>query len=204
MTRRVAIYARVSTNKDQTVENQTMYLTEWCEGRHHTLVAVYTDQGISGAKGRDKRPGLDAMLRDALLGKFDMVAVTDISRLGRSMQHLIEIVRDLDALRVDLFIRDQAIDTSTPAGQLFFHISGAFAEYQRALIREQTKLGLDRARRKGKRLGRPPVSNHKEQKIAALLKAGTPICRIRRIAQVGLSAIYRIKGEIAECPPPTN
>lgn len=201
---RVALYARVSTNKDQTVDNQLLALRDWAAGRGHTIVAEFKDEGISGAKGRDKRPGLDAMLKAAVLGKLDMVAVTALDRLGRSLPHLITTVGELEALKVGLFVRDLALDTSTPAGQLMFHVMGSLAQFERALIRERTLLGLDRARKQGKRLGRPTVSDHKEQKIAALLKAGTSINRIMRLAGVAKSVVYRIKKELEECPTTTN
>lgn len=200
MTRRVATYLRVSTHKDQTVENQRLVLADWIAARGYSLAAEFVDEGISGAKGRDKRPGLDALMKAAVLGKFDMVAVVELSRLGRSLSHLVQIGTELQALGVDLFLHRQALDSSTPFGRMQFGMLGVLAEYERDLIRERTLEGLARAKKQGKTLGRPTVSPGKEQKIAALLKAGTPINRIRRIAQVGVSAIYRIKKEMESCP----
>ena len=200
MTRRVATYLRVSTHKDQTVENQRLVLADWIAARGYSLAAEFVDEGISGAKGRDKRPGLDALMKAAVLGKFDMVAVVELSRLGRSLSHLVQIGTELQALGVDLFLHRQALDSSTPFGRMQFGMLGVLAEYERDLIRERTLEGLARAKKQGKTLGRPTVSPGKEHKIAALLKAGTPINRIRRIAQVGVSAIYRIKKEMESCP----
>ncbi|WP_329768239.1 recombinase family protein [Stenotrophomonas muris] len=105
---RVALYARVSTNKDQSVETQLFALRDWAVARGHEVVAEYADEGISGAKGRDKRPALDAMMKDAARGKFDMVAATALDRLGRSLQHLVGMVAELDALRVGLFVQNMA------------------------------------------------------------------------------------------------
>lgn len=201
---RVGLYARVSTNKDQTTENQLLALRDWAAGRGHTVAGEYIDQGISGTKGRDKRPGLDEMLRAATLGKLDMVAVTALDRLGRSLPHLVTTVGELEALKVGLFVRDLALDTSTPAGQLMFNIMGSLAQFERELIRERTLLGLERAKKQGKTLGRPKITPGKEQRIAALLKAGTPINRIMRLAGVAKSVVYRIKKEAEECPPTTN
>lgn len=195
---RVATYLRVSTNKDQTVENQRLALAEWAQGRGHSIVAEFVDEGISGAKGRDKRPGLDSMLRAAVAGKFDMLAVTELSRLGRSLQHLIQILNELQALRVDLFLQRQAIDSSTPFGRMQFGMLGLLAEYERDLLGERTREGLARARRQGKRLGRRPVAEHRARKVAALLAVGTSINRIHRITRVSMSAIYRIKAEMAQ------
>lgn len=204
MTRRVATYLRVSTHKDQTVENQRLVLADWIAAKGYSLAAEFVDEGISGAKGRDKRPGLDALMKAAVLGKFDMVAVVELSRLGRSLSHLVQIGTELQALGVDLFLHRQALDSSTPFGRMQFGMLGVLAEYERDLIRERTLEGLARAKKQGKTLGRPTVSPGKEQKIAALLKAGTPINRIRRLVPVGVSAIYRIKKEAEECPPTTN
>lgn len=195
---RVATYLRVSTNKDQTVENQRLALADWAAARGHTLVAEYADEGISGAKGRNRRPGLDEMMRAAVSGKFDMLAVTELSRLGRSLQHLVQILVELQALNVDLYIQRQALDSSTPLGRMQFGILAVFAEYERDLLSERTREGLARARRQGKRLGRRPVADHRAQKVAALLKVGTAINRVHRITRVSMSAIYRIKAEIAE------
>lgn len=201
---RVATYLRVSTHKDQTVENQRLALGEWAAGRGHVIAKEFTDEGVSGSKGRDKRPGLDSMLKAAVRGEFDMVAVTALDRLGRSLPHLITTVGELEALKVGLFVRDLALDTSTPAGQLMFNVMGSLAQFERALISERTMMGLDRARRQGKRLGRPRVSPMKEAKIAALLQARTPINRIVRLAGVAKSVVYRIKKEAEECPPTIN
>lgn len=186
---RVALYARVSTNKDQTVETQLLALREWAAGRGHEVVAEFVDEGISGTKGRDKRPGLDALMKAATLGKFDMVGVTALDRLGRSLPHL-----------VGLFVRNLALDTSTPAGQLMFNVMGSLAQFERELIRERTMLGLERARKQGKTLGRPKVSAGTEHRIADMLRASVPVNKIMRLTRVGASTVYRIKKELEACP----
>lgn len=198
---RVALYVRVSTNKDQTVENQLLALRDWAEGRGHEVVAEYADEGISGRKGRDKRPGLDSMIKAATLGKLDMVAVTALDRLGRSLPHLVGLVAELEALKVGLFVRNLALDTSTPAGQLMFNVMGSLAQFERELIRERTMLGLERARKQGKTLGRPKVSAGTERRIADMLEANVPINKIMRLTRVGASTVYRIKETLTLCHP---
>ena len=195
---KVAIDARVSTNKDQTVDNQLLALRDWAAARGHVIAGEFTDQGISGAKGRDKRPGLDTMMRAAVRGEFDMIAATALDRLGRSMQHLVRLLGELDALHVGLYIQNMAMDTTTPMGKLMYNVMGAFAEFERGLIRERTMLGLERARRRGKRLGRPKIAPAREQKITALLTAGTSINRVRRLTGASMGAIYSIKQEMRE------
>lgn len=195
---RVAIYLRVST-RDQSVDSQRLALTEWAAVRRHTIVAEFVDDGISGAKGRDKRPGLDALLRAATTGKFNMVAAVDLSRFGRSLIHLVSIAEELRILNVDLYVGgDFAMDTTTPAGQLMFNVFGAIAEYTRQLIREKTRQGIAAARKRGKRIGRPRVSDGRAQRVEALLKAGTSISKTHRLTRVGIATIYRIKGEVEQ------
>lgn len=196
---RVALYARVSTRKDQTVENQLLALRDWAAGRGHTVVAEYVDEGISGTKGREKRRGLDAMLKAATLGELDMIAATALDRLGRSLIHLAAMVAELEALKVGLFVRNMALDTSTPAGQLMFNVMASLAQFERELIRERTLLGLERARRQGKTLGRPKVSAATERRIADMLEANVPISKIMRLTRVGASAVYRVKKAMESC-----
>lgn len=196
---RVAIYARVSTKKDQTVDNQLLALRDWAEARSYEVVAEFTDEGISGRKGRDQRPGLDAMLSAVVRGKINMVAVTALDRLGRSLPHLITTVAELEALKVGLFVHNLALDTTTPAGQLMFNIMGSLAQFERELIRERTMLGMERARRQGKRIGRPKISPQVERRIAEMLNAGVSINRAARIARVSVSTAHRIKRE-SICP----
>ncbi len=197
---RVGLYVRVSTHKDQTVENQLLALREWARAQGHEVVAEFADEGISGAKGRDKRPGVDALMKAATRRELDMIAVTALDRLGRNLNHLVQFVAELEALRVGLFVRNLALDTSTPAGRLMFNVIGSLAEFERELMRERTLLGLERARKQGKRLGRPRVSPATERRISALLEAGTPANRVARMTLTGNAAVYRIKRELEACP----
>ncbi len=116
--RKIAIYARVSTDK-QSTENQLLELRDLCNKLGYTIVQEYTDNGISGAKSRDGRPALDLLLKDATRRKFDMVMCWSIDRLGRSLQNLVEIPNELQALKIDLYFQQQRMDTSTPSGRDF-------------------------------------------------------------------------------------
>jgi DNA invertase Pin-like site-specific DNA recombinase len=135
-TKRAALYLRVSTD-GQTTDNQRLALEAVAVHRGWTVVATYEDAGISGAKGRDKRPGLDALLKDATRARFDVVLGWALDRLGRSLADLIDTLRTLEQSHVDLFLHQQAIDTTTPAGRMFFHVTGAFAEFEREMIRSR-------------------------------------------------------------------
>jgi DNA invertase Pin-like site-specific DNA recombinase len=130
--KRAALYVRISTDH-QTVENQNRELRQIAERRGWTVVEVYSDAGISGAKRRDQRPGLDAMLNDGSRRKFDVVMAWAIDRLGRSLIDLLGTIEHLEAARVDLYLDQQNIDTTTPMGKLVFQVTEAVRPPMRAL-----------------------------------------------------------------------
>ncbi len=148
---RAAAYARVSTT-DQEPANQLLALRAFAEARSWT-VTEFVDHGQSGAK--EKRPALDAMLAAVRSRKVDVVVCVKLDRLARSVSHLVTMVRELEALGVDLVVLDQAIDTTTPAGRLLFHVLAAISEFERDLIRDRVMAGIRLARAQGIRLGRP-------------------------------------------------
>src|SRR6478609_11348837 len=167
--KRAALYVRVSTDA-QTVENQIRELRQVAGRRGWDVVEVYSDAGISGAKGRNGRPGLDAMLKDANRRKFDVVMAWAIDRVGRSLIDLLGTIQHLEAVGVDLYLDQQSIDTTTPAGRLLFRMTGAFAEFERSMIRHRVRAGLKRAVDSGKQLGRPKVAPAMEKRIQAQLR----------------------------------
>jgi DNA invertase Pin-like site-specific DNA recombinase len=191
--RRAVLYLRVST-LDQTTSNQERELREIAQRMGCAIVKVYKDHGISGAKGRDKRPAFDALCRAATRREFDVVMAWSVDRLGRSLQDLIGFLSELHSLGVDLFLHQQGLDTTTPAGKAMFQMMGVFAEFERAMIKERVRAGLARAKGEGKRLGRPPIPAELEGRIrAALAKPGRP--GVRKIAaQFGVdpSTVQRI------------
>jgi DNA invertase Pin-like site-specific DNA recombinase len=160
--KRAALYVRVSTD-GQTVENQIRELRHVAERRGWDVVETYTDAGISGAKGRNGRPGLDTLLKDASRRKFDIVMAWAIDRLGRSLIDLLTMIQHLEACGVDLYLDQQAIDTTTPMGKLVFQVTGAFAEFERSMIRQRVKAGLKRAVAQGVKLGRPKIDSATER-----------------------------------------
>lgn len=194
-TKRVALYLRVSTT-EQTVENQRRELQAIAERHGWRIVAEYADEGISGTKGRDRRPGYDRLLRGVARREFDQVAAWSVDRLGRSLQDLVSFLGELHAKGVDLYLHQQGIDTATPAGKAMFQMMGVFAEFERAMIVERVKAGLSRARSQGKRLGRPSLSAEKEDAVRRLLSSGAGIVKAAKLAGVGVSAVQRIKSVI--------
>jgi DNA invertase Pin-like site-specific DNA recombinase len=179
--KRAVLYLRVST-QDQTTANQERELREIAGRMGCDVIKVYKDHGISGAKGRDKRPAFDALCRAATRRDFDVVMVWSVDRLGRSLQDLVAFLSELHALGIDLFLHQQGLDTTTPAGKAMFQMMGVFAEFERAMIQERVRAGLARAKSEGKRLGRPRIAPELEERIRkALATPGRP--GVRKIAE---------------------
>ena len=200
MIKRAAIYVRVSTDK-QTIENQLRELRRVAEYRGWKVVQEYRDSGISGAKAREARPGLDEMLKDAQRRRFDVVMAWAIDRLGRSLIDLLGTIQALEACGVDLYLDQQALDTTTPAGKLMFQITGAFAEFERSMVRQRVNAGLKRAVEAGKQLGRPRIDPALEKRIRNQLRAGKGMLAVAKECGVGSGTVQRVAREMAGARP---
>lgn len=201
MTKRAALYLRVSTD-EQTTDNQRRELQAAAESRGWDVVAQFEDAGISGAKGRDERPGLDAMLKAASLQRkrFDVVMAWSVDRLGRSLQDLINGLAELHAGKVDLYLHKQQIDTTTPSGKAMFQMMGVFAEFERTIITDRIRAGVSRVRetgktKSGKPTGRPRTDAATEGAIRAQLAQGVGMLRIGRDLGVATSVVQRVARE---------
>ena len=158
---------------------------------------VYADNGVSGAKRRKQRPGLDALLKDASRSRYSVILAWALDRLGRSLLDLLDTLSELELAGVALVLHQQAIDTTTPAGRMFFQVTGAFAEFERAMIRSRVKAGLDRAKARGVRLGRPRTGAKIEAVIRSRLARGEGVEKVAKAIGVGNGTVSRIKGEMA-------
>ena len=194
--KRAALYVRVSTDQ-QTVENQIHELKQVAERRGWQVVEIYRDAGISGSKGRDQRPGLDTMLKDASRRKFDVVMAWAIDRVGRSLIDLLDTIKHLEAVGVDLYLDQQNIDTTTPMGKLLFQVTGAFAEFERSMIRQRVKAGLRRAVAQGVKLGRPGGGPKKLALARVELAKGTGINKVARLVGLGTGTVHKLKRTMA-------
>ena len=192
--KRATLYVRVSTDA-QTVENQIRELRQVAERRGWEVIQVYSDAGISGAKGRNGRPELDSMLKDASRRKFDIVMAWSIDRLGRSLIDLLDTIQHLEACGVDLYLDQQAIDTTTPMGKLVFQVTGAFAEFERSIIRQRIRAGLKRAVAQGVKLGRPKLDSTTERKVRKQLAKGVGILKVAKSLGIGTGTVQRIANE---------
>ena len=189
--RRAAVYVRVSTGS-QTVENQLRELRGVAARHEWQIVAEFSDKGISGAKGREQRPGLDKLLQAVARREVDMVLASSVDRLGRSLQDLLSFLGELHAKGVQ-----QGLDTSTPAGKALFQMMGVFAEFERAIIRERVRSGLERAKSQGKVLGRRRNDDPKRlASVRRLRKKGVGIGKIARTLGIGASYVQRVVAEM--------
>lgn len=201
---RAALYLRVSTDS-QTTENQRRVLTEVAARRGWEIVQAFEDAGISGAKGRDKRPGFDAMLKDATRRRFDVLMFWSIDRLGRSTAAVAAALAELEAAGVAIYADKEAMDATTPHGRAMLQMAAVFAELERGMIRERVIAGLERARhetpeqrrQKGKKAaGRPRVATATEADIRAALAAGTGKAKVAKTMGVGVSTVMRVHREM--------
>jgi DNA invertase Pin-like site-specific DNA recombinase len=189
---RVALYLRVSTS-EQTTDNQRRELEQAAERHGWDIVAVYQDEGISGAKGRDKRPQFDALSKAIARREFDLVAAWSVDRIGRSLIDLIGFLSDIHSAGIGLYLHQQGLDTTTSSGRAMFGMLSVFAEYERAILRERTVAGLRRAVANGKRLGRPKLAPAKEALVRVAIERGDGIVKIAKLHKVGVGTVLRIK-----------
>ena len=152
--KRAVLYLRVSKH-EQTIENQRIELERVAAAKGWKVIATFKDEGVSGAFGREVRAQYDLMLKQGVQAKFDVVLAWDVSRLSRSLVDLVTTLDELHACGIDLYLHQQAIDTTTPAGKAMFQMCGVFAEFERGILSERVKAGLNRAKEEGKTLGRP-------------------------------------------------
>lgn len=196
MTKRVALYTRVSTDQ-QTTENQRRELIAVAERMGWEIVCEFEDQGISGAKGRNQRPAYDGLLKAVARREIDLVASWSVDRLGRSLQDLVGFLHEINAKGVDLYLHQQALDTSTPSGRAMFQMLGVFAEFERCMISERVRASLARARLT-KKLGRPPLPPITVQKIQRTLARGMSINATAKRHKVGVGTVHRIKVKMGQ------
>ena len=192
--KKVCLYCRVSTTH-QTSENQLRELRAVAERMGYEIVSEFIDNGISGAKSRKDRPALDEMMKLATQRKFEMVMCWSIDRLGRSLQHLVEILNELQAMKIDLYFMQQGMNTTTPSGRMIFSVFGAIGEFERNLIRERVIAGQQRAKASGVHIGRPTKMNDgMRSAIEAMHQNGMSVRQIAKSCKVGIGTVYSVVG----------
>jgi DNA invertase Pin-like site-specific DNA recombinase len=184
---KIALYARVST-EGQDPEVQLQALRAHATNRGWTIIEECIDHGFSGAK--EKRPALDRMIKAAWTGTFQAVLVWRFDRFARSVKHLLAALEKFRSLNINFISLQEQFDTSTPIGQAMFTIIGTMAQLERDIIRERVKAGLDRARSRGVRLGRP-VAQAKPDEVASLKEQGLSLPEIAKRLRCSRSTVKR-------------
>ena len=188
----VAIYARVST-ASQTVENQLIELRDAAKRLGWTVTHEVIDEGISGSKGRSDRPGFDRIFELVEHKAVGAVMAWSVDRIGRSLQDLVALMKELQRNSVDLYCHQQSINTATPAGRMTFSIFGALGEYERSLIIERIHAGIARAKAEGVRFGRPRTYDDAVRAQVIELRAkGIRMRDIARQLGVGFGTVWRV------------
>ena len=188
--KRVALYARVSTNNGhQDPAMQLRELKEYCERRGLEIAGEYVDNGVSGA--RESRPHLDRLLADCRRRSVDAVVVYRYDRFARSLRQLVNALEEFRALGIDFISLHEGVDTSTPNGRLVFGIFASIAEFERELIRDRVRSGLAHAKSRGVRLGRPRVVVD-SSRITRLRAQGLSWAKIGKQTGIGEGTVRRV------------
>ena len=198
MNKKTVIYSRVSTTNGQTVDNQLNVLREVAEKKGWEIVKEISDEGISGAKGRDEREGFDELIKGSIKREWDIILCWDVSRLSRSLKHLVSFLDDIHSAKCDLYIHQSGIDTTTASGKMMFQMIGIFSEFERSMIRERVIAGQQRAKSEGKHIGRPTnVNDGIITAVYQLRQNNVPISRIAKDLQIGVGTVYKILDKVA-------
>ena len=195
---RTVIYSRVSTTNGQTVDNQLRVLRKVARQKGLDVVREISDEGISGAKGRDEREGFNELIKGSVQKEWDIILVWDVSRLGRSLKHLVSFLEDVQSAKCDLYIHQSGIDTSTASGKMMFGMLSVFSEFERSMIKERVIAGQQRAKAEGKHIGRKTnVNEGTVNAVKHLRENNVPIKRIAKDLHIGVGTVYKILDKVA-------
>jgi putative DNA-invertase from lambdoid prophage Rac len=187
---RAGLYARVSTNDQQTLPMQNRAMREYAARRGWTIALQVREVGSGAAKREAREKLIDAARRR----EIDVVVVWRLDRWGRSVTDLLATLQELEHLGVGFVSLTEALDLTTPAGRAMAALLAVFAEFEREILRERTRAGLAQARENGKRLGRPATAAVHAAEIRKLHRAGVSKSEIARRLQIGRTSVRRILG----------
>ena len=198
MSIQAVMYLRCSTNSQETL-NQKLILEEVAKQRNWEITKIYSDEGITG-DGSKKRPQFDLMIRDATQGKFEMILAYSVCRISRNLSQLVSFLNEMNSLNVGVFLNQQAVDSTTPAGRLLVEVCGSMASFELAIQKDRIKAGIARRKAQGLPHGRPTTYNKSlGVAIRELRKNGTPIKKIASALSIGIMTVYRGLEEVEEC-----
>lgn len=185
---RAGLYARVSTNDQQTLSMQSRAMREYASRRGWTIAVTVREVG----SGADKRQAREKLLEAARRRELDVVLVWRLDRWGRSVTDLLASLQELEHLGVSFVSLTEALDLTTPAGRAMAGLLAIFAEFEREILGERTRAGIAHARQNGKRLGRPMTAGLRATEIRKLYRAGISKAEIARRLQIGRTSVRRI------------
>ena len=190
--KRISIYARTS-HASSNPQNQLNELREVANRNGWSIVNEYVDSGISGAKGRDKRPQFDAMLKSAMKKDIDLVMFWAVDRASRNLSNLVQMMDDLDAKNVGMYFHQQSIDTTTPSGRALIQMAGIFASFERSMLKERILASHARARAEGKTIGRPSqINDGLISSVNFMREKGIGIKKIAKELGIGVGTVYKV------------
>jgi DNA invertase Pin-like site-specific DNA recombinase len=191
--RRAVIYTRCTPDA-QTNQNQLLQLRGHAERMGYEIVAELTDWSISGAKGKSERAAYKRLCAIIARREVDMIVCWSVDRLSRSLTDLLQFLQEIQAKRVDLFLHQQALDTSTPSGKAMFQLLNVFTDLHQSVIAERMRAGIENARRQGKRLGRPSVASSPAvvASVRALRERGMSVHAIAKTLRIGVGTTQKI------------
>ena len=190
-TKKVGLYVRTSTVQHQSTERQIEELKSICENLNYEIIDIYNDEGISGTK--KNRPELDRMMSDIFKKRFEVLMTLELSRLGRSVKNMCEILEHCKSKNVSLYIVNQQIDTSSIVGNFFFNILNSISELEREMLRERIISGLQNCKRKGIKLGRKSnLTVEKELKVIRMFENKIGINTIKRELSLGYKTVKTV------------
>lgn len=188
---KVVLYLRVS-DKSQNPENQRNELMEVARRNGWTVINEYCDHGISGAKGRDKRPAFDEMIKSGLRKEYDLVMFWAVDRASRNLTDLVQMMDDFSAKNVGMYFHQQSIDSTTPSGRAMLQMAGVFASFERSMLKERILAAHNRARAEGKTIGRPSMLNDGiVASVKFMREQGLGIKRISKELGIGVGTVYK-------------
>ena len=188
--KRAALYVRASAG-GPSIGAQMIELRHVARRAGWKVVRMYRDGGSFSEKGRGEYPEFDRMLKEASRREFAVLTAWSVGRLGRSLRELAGTLGALQTAGIDLYLKEQAVDT-TASGSALFEMTPIFAEFEHAMIRARVQAGIDRARDAG-RLGRPKIDRERAGAIRATLASGVRIRKAARLHGVGVSTVQRLK-----------
>lgn len=188
---KVVLYLRVS-DKSQNPDNQRFELMEVARRNGWTVINEYCDHGISGAKGRDKRPAFDEMIKSGLRKEYDLVMFWAVDRASRNLTDLVQMMDDFSAKNVGMYFHQQSIDSTTPSGRAMLQMAGVFAQFERSMLKERILAAHNRARAEGKTIGRPSMLNDGiVASVKFMREQGLGIKRISKELGIGVGTVYK-------------